>query len=1062
MANTKTYYNTLASVASAADSDIIVVQTNESSDLSTMKKTTVGALRQKTIDMIASNAHASSNAGSYVFGIEQNETGRVDANLKGFDIVVDNSSTNTNAPTSLAVKKYVQAVRNTDIASDIRNTIESLDVNAAGGEGKYIKKISEVDGKIIPVEESLEDDVARNTNKAPATSAVKTYVDSKIGNLNLNTVGGSGKLIQSITQTDGAVTATTISLDQNLSSSASKVPTSEAVYNAIGNLTGTIGNSGTLVKSISEVDGKVTGETIVLAGEVSNNENAVPTSQAVYNKVHEVLDTALDALDYSSGAAGYYFDTITQNNGQILTTSKKFDTYEGASGVTPGVWKNGLATITPNDENVISTKAAKSYTDWNAAVITKRIDDTNFASLGQDGFFLQTIKQSSGAVTATTKAFKDDTLASYVTSISASAGSYANNTDTAPTVRAVTEQIQRLDGRIDDANAGLTNLTTGPFGATGAYIAEVSQNHGFISASLVSFVDTIAASTDVTNNVAPTENAVRKAINDLDVAQIGENGRYIRFVVEADGKINATPVQFDHFASNAEAASWADKTDDNSPSTLAVYNFVNRVKEDILEKTKSMTYEGTVGSYSDLAAKVPFDKGDTFIASAPFNLESSSGVQIQYNVNKGDMLICKNDSDVYNKDNFDIIGGSEYQIVFDPSGGSAVVNNFPVFKNTDGTILVDSGESIATLSSRQNAASYSASAAACSASYAASVASYAQHSAASYIEEISSAASYTASCASYARTSSNAASLAASQAQTSSNAASLAASQTQNSSRAAHTAELGAQNSSNAASIAASRAQTSSDVASLAASLAAVCAANAAADLASTTSYMEAASSSAACAANSATIASDMKEDAIDYADGARGSSNAASIAASHAQDSSNSASLSASKAASFASDANLEYIKNSASLSAACAASSASLASSTVSNKVDKTVTGTQTINSNLQVGTTGVTISTSGIVSGTDFVATSSRKVKENVKPSLISALDVIDKVNIVNFNYIYDDEKTPHIGFIAEDTPELLSTPHKNKMDYTNCIGTLIKAVQEITKGIEELKKEVDSLK
>ena len=120
---------------------------------------------------------------------------------------------------------------------------------------------------------------------------------------------------------------------------------------------------------------------------------------------------------------------------------------------------------------------------------------------------------------------------------------------------------------------------------------------------------------------------------------------------------------------------------------------------------------------------------------------------------------------------------------------------------------------------------------------------------------------------------------------------------------------------------------------------------------------------------------------------------------------------------------------------------------------KLDMETTEAQTVNSALTIQNT---------VSATSFTATSSRKLKENISPALISALDLIETVDVVNFNYINDDEKTPHVGFIAEDTDSLLSTPHQNKMDYTNCIGVLLKAVQEITKGMSELKQEIDSLK
>lgn len=105
----------------------------------------------------------------------------------------------------------------------------------------------------------------------------------------------------------------------------------------------------------------------------------------------------------------------------------------------------------------------------------------------------------------------------------------------------------------------------------------------------------------------------------------------------------------------------------------------------------------------------------------------------------------------------------------------------------------------------------------------------------------------------------------------------------------------------------------------------------------------------------------------------------------------------------------------------------------------------------------TTGTgSIKTSGTITAASFNASSSKKVKENISDAEVDALKLIDGVKVVNFTYINDDEKTPHIGFIAEDTDTLLSTPHQNVMDYTNCIGVLLKAVQELHQEIKELKK------
>lgn len=75
-----------------------------------------------------------------------------------------------------------------------------------------------------------------------------------------------------------------------------------------------------------------------------------------------------------------------------------------------------------------------------------------------------------------------------------------------------------------------------------------------------------------------------------------------------------------------------------------------------------------------------------------------------------------------------------------------------------------------------------------------------------------------------------------------------------------------------------------------------------------------------------------------------------------------------------------------------------------------------------------------------------TSSRAFKTNINPFVKNALDILSSVNIVDFNY--KNSETPHIGFIAEDTPCELSTTQKNTMDIGSCVGVLIKAVQELS--------------
>jgi len=67
--------------------------------------------------------------------------------------------------------------------------------------------------------------------------------------------------------------------------------------------------------------------------------------------------------------------------------------------------------------------------------------------------------------------------------------------------------------------------------------------------------------------------------------------------------------------------------------------------------------------------------------------------------------------------------------------------------------------------------------------------------------------------------------------------------------------------------------------------------------------------------------------------------------------------------------------------------------------------------------------------------------REYKDNIKNFDLSALDILDKVNVVSFNYTQDavlngngdDYNIQHVGFIANDTDELLSTKYHDRMDY-----------------------------
>lgn len=139
---------------------------------------------------------------------------------------------------------------------------------------------------------------------------------------------------------------------------------------------------------------------------------------------------------------------------------------------------------------------------------------------------------------------------------------------------------------------------------------------------------------------------------------------------------------------------------------------------------------------------------------------------------------------------------------------------------------------------------------------------------------------------------------------------------------------------------------------------------------------------------------------------------------------------------------------------------------SSLTTTYVDTTgdvMTGTLTISNGAGVTSlsTSGNISSSGSVSAstmsaTSFTATSKREFKDNISDFNLSALDILSSVKIVNYCYKSDPDKVNYVGFIADDTTEILSTKTKDKMEISSSIGVLIKAVQELNEEIAYLKK------
>ncbi len=91
------------------------------------------------------------------------------------------------------------------------------------------------------------------------------------------------------------------------------------------------------------------------------------------------------------------------------------------------------------------------------------------------------------------------------------------------------------------------------------------------------------------------------------------------------------------------------------------------------------------------------------------------------------------------------------------------------------------------------------------------------------------------------------------------------------------------------------------------------------------------------------------------------------------------------------------------------------------------------------------------------------SSIALKENVAAlSGQEAMAALQGLNAVKYNYKADSQKEQHIGFIAEEVPDLVANSERDRLSPMDLIAVLTKAVQEQQRTITELASEMNTLK
>lgn len=124
---------------------------------------------------------------------------------------------------------------NSDLVTSngVATAIGTLDVASVGGSGKYISEISESDGKISATEGNIDTIVTSGSNNPVSSDAVANAINA----LDVASVGGNNKYIKAISETDGKISATEGTVDTTVTQNSSNLITSGAVYSAVQGIT---------------------------------------------------------------------------------------------------------------------------------------------------------------------------------------------------------------------------------------------------------------------------------------------------------------------------------------------------------------------------------------------------------------------------------------------------------------------------------------------------------------------------------------------------------------------------------------------------------------------------------------------------------------------------------------------------------------------------------------------------------------------------------------------------------------------------------------------------------
>lgn len=148
----------------------------------------------------------------------------------------------------------------------VLTAIQSLDVASVGGNGKYIKAIEETNGKISATEETFDTAVTQNSTRGVSSGAVYTAIANASS-------GVSDKISTNATSSDRCPAASEVTSEISSAISDEATARDTAITNAINGLdVASAGGTGKFIKAISQADGKISATEGTLSMKLEGND----------------------------------------------------------------------------------------------------------------------------------------------------------------------------------------------------------------------------------------------------------------------------------------------------------------------------------------------------------------------------------------------------------------------------------------------------------------------------------------------------------------------------------------------------------------------------------------------------------------------------------------------------------------------------------------------------------------------------------------------------------------------------------------------------------------------